>query len=166
LRLSFNLAPESCHFERRARTHSTLLLPKGVKSKDPPWRYIASPKTSPPSRHVIPCLTTRTGVKRQNAHTTALPCNGLPKSRGDVVAGHWHNLRAFPLLRRVLLLVFSNFAHDRELATLLNHSLSFHQPCIRSTASTMIVPANSHAADYWWEAGGLFKVSAITAATE
>src|SRR5215813_5698609 len=47
-----------------------------------------------------------------------------------------------------------------------NHSLSFHQPCIRSLTAIMIVLANSHPADYWWEAGGLFKGSAITAATE
>src|SRR5215467_2068118 len=54
-----------------------------------------------------------------------------------------------PSLKWVLLFAFSCFAHDRELAALaFNHLLSFHQPCIRSLTAIMIVPANSHRADY------------------
>src|SRR5260370_16986980 len=82
-------------------------------------------------------------VTRQRAGGTWLPANE-------------HNLRAFPFIRRVLLLLFSAFAHDRELATFLNHSLSFHQPCIRSSTTTMIVSANSHLAPFSSHAAGLF----------
>jgi hypothetical protein len=44
---------------------------------------------------------------------------------------HGHNLRAFPFIRRGLLLLFSYFAHDRELAT-LHQSFSVVPPTMYS----------------------------------
>src|SRR5260370_35271493 len=82
-------------------------------------------------------------VTRQRAGGTWLPANE-------------HNLRAFPFIRRVLLLLFSAFAHDRELTTFLTHSLSFHQPCIRSSTTTIIVSPNFKPTPSGWAPCGLF----------
>src|SRR5215471_21258886 len=105
-------------------------------------------------------MTTRVGVKRQNAHTSALPCRDLAKSRSEVAAGHQCNLRAFPFMRRVLLLLFLTSLITESSQRCFNQFLSFHQSCIRSLRATTIVSANSHLADYGWEAGGLFNRSA------
>src|SRR5215468_5794419 len=66
------------------------------------------------------------------------------KGPGRCGCQHRHNLRAFPLLRRVLLLGFLTSLMPANSQRCCNHSLSFHQPCIRSLIAIMIVLANSH----------------------
>ena len=56
--------------------------------------------------------------------------------------------RSFQPWRNGCCCCFLYFAHNRRTRTLLNHFLSFHQPCIRSSTTTMIVSAVSHRAHY------------------
>src|SRR5215469_3887835 len=114
----------------------------------------------------MPCMTTTALVKGKEG--TRMPGSETTRegAGSDVTSGPRTSLSALPLQRKVLLLpLLLYFAHDLELAALLNHSLSFHQPCIRSLTPTMIVRANSPPADYCGEAGGLFKPTALAAAT-
>src|SRR5216684_2848092 len=83
---------------------------------------------------VIPCMTTTAGVKRQTAHTNAPLCSDPPKRRGEMTAGPRAHAQNLSLMRKVLLLLFSDFAHDRELATLLQ-SLSVVPPTMYSVSN-------------------------------
>ena len=125
-----------------------LALPDGnnLRGSCPSIKNPATNHVQPP--HNIPCMTTTALVKGKEG--TRMPGSETTRegAGSDVASGPRTSLSALPLQRKVLLLpLLLYFAHDLELAALLNHSLSFHQPCIRSLTTTMIVRANSHPAD-------------------
>src|SRR5262245_16040548 len=97
-------------------------------------------------------------------------CVALPRADKEPERGGCRppvQSRAFPFMRRVLLLLllFLTSLITEGSQRCCNQFLSFHQSCIRLLRATTIVSANSHRADYWWEAGGLFNRSAKTSAT-